>query len=70
MSEVMVKNVTGRRKALARSLALEAVRLQGQDWFSLSRSEQRRVIADANKIIGSWIATGVLLEFEHPWRGP
>ena len=60
--------VTGRRKAVARALALEAVRLQGEDWSKLSKAERQRIIGEADMVVGNWINNGVLSEFLYPYR--
>lgn len=64
-----VPYVTGRRKALARGMALEWCKREGVDWSRLSPAERRRRIREINDVIGRLVDTEVLVEFVHEWRG-
>ena len=69
MTTVIASWVTGRRKALARALAVEAVRLQGLSWSSIGVGDRRRIMREADETIERWIEDDVLVEFVHEWTG-
>lgn len=63
-----VPYVSGRRRALARALAIEASRLQDAVWTDLRASERRRLEREADEVIRRWISNGVLVEFLYEYR--
>ncbi len=68
MTPPKVAWITGRRKALARSLAIEFSRREGFDWMTLRRSERKRYTEEADKLLGDLVATEVLVSWLYPYR--
>lgn len=64
----VVPYVTGRRRALERSVAVEMALAAGVDWGRLTKAERRLRIASAALAVQSWIDNGVLTDFEYEWR--
>lgn len=63
-----VPYVSGRRKAVSRSVALLAARLQGVVWTELRPAERRRLEREADEVVQGWISNGVLVEFLYEYR--
>jgi hypothetical protein len=70
MSPASVKWITGRRKALARAIALEVTQAGGERWDHLDKRGQNAAIASANALIGAWISNGVCLEYDAEFSEP
>lgn len=68
--------VTGRRKALARGLAVELANAHNRKgswapgWLDLPREEQTRWLSEAEAILDSWVASELLIKFPAEFREP
>jgi hypothetical protein len=60
--------VVGRKKALARCLAVDRAQQEGLDWSSLPTEERRRRERDALESVSSWVSGKTLAEFVHDYR--
>lgn len=61
--------VTGRRKALARGIALEMAKEEGRNWSRMTPSEIRCAVAKADRVLQTLVDNEVLAEFIYDWRG-
>ena len=64
----IVKYVTGRKKALARALAVHNMARRGIRWSTLSDANKNQAIDDATSTIDEWVQNDVLASFEYPYR--
>lgn len=64
-----VPYVTGRRKALARGVALAMVKEEGRDWCRMTPREIREAVAKADRVLQTLVDNEVLTEFIYDWRG-
>lgn len=62
--------VVGRKKALARVIALEIHRLgdDGPAWERLTQAQKNKRVRDAERVIDRWVANGVLIQMAHEYR--
>lgn len=60
--------VTGRKKALARSVAIAIAEREGFDWLLLNELRQRQRFEEAMRMVDSWIQLGVLATFLYDYR--
>lgn len=60
--------MAGRRKALARAVALAIVHAEGRMWSRLDDAERARREREALELVDAWVRADVLASFEHEWR--
>lgn len=60
--------VTGRRKALARSLAILVAETDGYVWSMFKDGERERRVDEADEVIRQWVTDGILVEFLAEYR--
>lgn len=60
--------VAGRRKALARAVAIFAAQATGRDWGRMTSAERMKLSGDAYAAVRSWEAHGVLTSFQAEYR--
>lgn len=65
---MIVPWITGRRRALARALAMSLAEAKGLEWFEIPTQSRDRMVRAADAAVGDWIATGVLAEFAYDYR--
>ena len=74
-----IKRVTGRKKALARAMAIslyeaigmlnvDAGKSRGPAWTMLPESSRQKLIAASMAMVDGFIGSGVLIEFEDNLR--
>lgn len=63
-----VRWVVGRRKAIARALAMSSAEAKGLRWFDLPTQTRDSLVRDADEVVGSWVSDGLLAEFRHDYR--
>lgn len=64
---VSVLWIGGRRKALARAMAMYLASIQGQDWQRLHQATRDTRVDTMDRLIADWVAHGVLVQFSHPY---
>lgn len=64
----MVWWVAGRRRALARAIAIHLCVLEGGDWMRLTMGDRDARVDQCEKMVREWVAHGVLAEFPNPYR--
>lgn len=65
----VVPYVSGRKKALARALALEIAKAEGVKWATLSMTDKSRRVQCAVDVVSQWVAAEVVTQFFYEWRG-
>lgn len=61
--------VTGRRRAIVRSIAVLLAESHGDEWAALGLAAQKRWVDAVESRVSNWIKRGVLAEFVHPYAG-
>lgn len=61
--------ITGRRRALARSIAVLLVEAQGREWTTLGLAAQSRWVEAVESRMSEWVRRGVAIEYAHPYAG-
>lgn len=69
MADDGVPWITGRRRAVARSIAVLLVEAQGREWSTLGLAAQGRWVEAVESRMSEWVRRGVLAEFSHPYAG-
>lgn len=65
---MMVAWVTGRKKALARAVAMFVADAAGEAWDRMTPARRRWYEAGAREQVEEWLAAGVLASFEYEYR--
>ena len=60
--------VVGRRKALARALAIEVANALQVDWTKFPQQQKDKFIQQSDAVVRQWIGAGVLAEFDYDYR--
>lgn len=63
-----VQWVVGRKKALARAIAIQSVQANGLRWEALGQSRRDQLVKDAEALLTSLVSHGVLAQFKHEYR--
>lgn len=60
--------ITGRKKALARAIAIQTVTASGLDWESITQAKRNELTSQANVFLSSLVKHGILAQYAHEYR--
>jgi hypothetical protein len=67
---VIVCWVTGKRKTLARAIAVDVAHAKGTPWDTLTLAQREKMVSHFEKRIDVWTKNEVLVAYEHEWLDP